>query len=133
MGLEKKESLDIMEAVMPQISVFMDNYESYSKLNKFNEELEKKVIDTAKKIEQSSNELKVLSSEIERQNIAIEDQKQKLEIQNQEINDGNRYAKKIQLAFFPGEAEIKKVFPDMLWLFINFLAARTWAYAALSI
>ena len=108
----EKLSVDILQAIMPQILVFMENYTSYNKLNIFNEELENKVIETATKIETSSRELKILRSEIEKQNISIEEKKQKLEKQNQEINDGNRYAKKIQTAFLPNEEEIKKVFPE---------------------
>ena len=55
-ALDKEEALHIMtkhrmDLVIFDADSFMDNYESYSKLNKFNEELEKKVIETAKKIE----------------------------------------------------------------------------------
>ncbi|MCD4691405.1 MAG: hypothetical protein K8R79_00705, partial [Calditrichales bacterium] len=103
---------EILEAIEPQIAVFMDNFTSYNKLNSMNEEMEEKVFQVTNEIEERNHELKNLRSEIETQNTSIVETKLKLEKQNQEINDGTHYAKKIQNAFLPIDSKIKSVFPE---------------------
>jgi len=105
-------SNEILQAIMPQVLIFMDNYVSYNKLNKFNESLEEKVNEVTKEIQLRNKELKNLRTEIEQQNNQTNKIKQNLEKQSQEINDGIRYAGKIQHAFLPKEKEINKVFPE---------------------
>ena len=107
-----KKSNELLQAVMPQVLIFMDNFISYDKLNKFNEDLEKKVLETIDEIQYRNKELKVLRLEIEEQNIQTIRVKENLEKQNQEINDGIRYAGKIQHAFLPKERRIKEVFSE---------------------
>ncbi|MCD4794791.1 MAG: SpoIIE family protein phosphatase [Bacteroidales bacterium] len=105
-------TVGILQAIMPQIAVFMDNFTSYYKLNAFNEELEEKVLQATKEIEARNKELKDLRTEVEKQNLSIGKTKVELEKQNQQISDGTYYAKKIQNAFLPFESEIKSVFPE---------------------
>lgn len=103
---------ETLEAIIPQITFFIENYTSYNKLNSMNVEMEEKVIKVTNEIEERNKELKKLRTEIERQNSSIEKTKHELEKQNQEIKDGTNYAKKIQNAFLPVESEIKSVFPE---------------------
>ncbi|MCF6366649.1 MAG: SpoIIE family protein phosphatase [Bacteroidales bacterium] len=107
-----EKSNEILQAIMPQVLIFMDNYTSYNKLKKFNKSLEEKVQEVTKEIMLRNVELKNIREKIELQNDQTQKIKENLEKQNQEINDGIQYAGKIQYAFLPKEQEIKDVFPD---------------------
>ncbi len=108
----KDRTLSIIKSVASHLSVFMNNFTAYNQLSLKNQELEDKIAEATAQIENKSNELKKLRTEIETQNISIEETSKKLEIQNQSINDGIRYAIKIQTAFLTSEKQFKEMFPN---------------------
>ncbi len=107
-----QKSKELLEAILPQIFIFMENYNSYKQLKQFNEELEAKVQEVSDEIRNRNNELKIIRNQIEQQNIQTDKLNHDLEKQNQEINDGIKYAETIQQAFLPSEREISSVFSD---------------------
>jgi serine phosphatase RsbU (regulator of sigma subunit) len=108
----EEHSLEILKSLVPHISVFMNNLTAYNQLNFKNIELEENVAKVTAQIENRSNELRLIRTEIEKQNSSIEETSNKLQIQNQSINDGVRYAKKIQTAFLNNEKAFKETFPE---------------------
>gem|GEM_PF-1411297 len=107
-----QKSKELLEAILPQIFIFIGNYDSYKQLKQFNEELEAKVQEVSDEIRNRNNELKIIRNQIEQQNIQTDKLNHDLEKQNQEINDGIKYAETIQQAFLPSEREISSVFSD---------------------
>jgi serine phosphatase RsbU (regulator of sigma subunit) len=108
----KIKTVEIMESIHAHLSVYSENFDSYSRLRIFNKELEDKVREVNFEIEEKNIQLKELRKEIEYQNEQIENKKAELIKQNQEIKDGIKYATKIHKAFVQSERILQKKFPE---------------------
>jgi serine phosphatase RsbU (regulator of sigma subunit) len=106
------ETERLLSLIKPQLSVITQNALAFSRLEKFNADLEETVRERTEEIIQQSEELRAQKEEIEAKNTILDEAAKEISQQNSHISDSINYAKRIQQALFPTDKELKQAFPD---------------------